>query len=1824
MIRRNGKFLSVMLSVCMAAGSVPAVFAQDGAQAADQAAAASSGSVSAYSETAGTDIENHWAKDAMQEFIDAGYLNGTGGGSYKPDGTMTRAQFAAILNRMLRYTEESADITKYNDITAAAWYRADMAKALAAGYMSGTSADTMSPETAVTREQVFVMLARILKLDTSDTSPLSGFTDADDISDWAKGSAAALVKAGYVSGDNNKNINPKKPMTRAEGVTVLSRSKTALDEHKVITKGVYTDGVYTGTGAGYGGTMKVQVTIKDGKITDIQIVSQSETGSYLERAKTLLQKIIDNNGTTGVSAVSGATRSSNGIFDAVNACLSQAEGGKDTSTTGSTGGGHGGSGSAVKPSDDDEVGRWADGTYTGTAQGYSSAGVTAEVTVAGGKIANIKLTNNGETSSYYSSATGKTKKGTTIIEQIMSAQSTNNIDTVSGATRSSYAIINAIKAALKQASDAVTGSYTFEVSNWAEFTEAADNAADGDTIKLTDDITDAGEDYTKVKKDDQSGESGAPGHSGSDARVAALSEEGASGSSSGDGSGAASEKTYIDAVTSATYGEMILSKNITIDGQNHKITNSDDPEHLIFTFNISGNITMNDMTIDGAAYGKRMGGGIYIAGSGASLDMSSVTVKNCTSYKTGMPGNGGAGVWVKKGTLTAANCVFENNKVNTQGCGGAVMVSNSASASLTNCEFKNNSAPYGGAVAAYGTSTLTVKDSTFSGNSSANGGNDIYIFDGATEGKSGAYSDSKVSYTLTGNTYGTYTDGDAEYKKTAVMMGRYYTTITSVDKDTKEEVTKDYIGSGADAVFAPGYDAIFTDKERTAIDTEKTIGDVSQQYTYMLMNIPFADFYKAETGSNTVPVDAMTSATKAKTMTGSLAGGSYHVNSDGTDITGSIYPVLVKNTDMDKLKALGGEEVTADSKVEITTTNRGQTSTAVYTGGDALFQQKSYSYYITSEAPAYYKMLTFDKNGNAVFSAARGSVTKLDGITASFSMDSSYGDYQLDLIGITQFDHDEDKIYGTLIKTTDGSAYGLRHVENIWLGTELAWCTGFTTKVHNCPTSSAHYESMMGKTINEVVYFTSNGTFSIPVDDIYVPVKFTHTFGVADCEEGKAAAVTATGFDAAYDKKYEVTDSQGVDVTEKYGFSVNEAGTELSWTGSPLAGTYTLTVSDSKGKYAPVKAQFVIKSDATAAQYDADQKKLVKADGASDEELANYLENISKVSVKAEDAEKATDYSASGRGSVKLIDSETGALDLTAQSNKKNIFEQGKTYEVTVTSTGYKNPLTFSVSIGRYITMNVPYTDFYKAYDLTDKAVWEVEPGVDAVSTATTNKFKGTTGLARGTYNNGKYIMGVTLPVEVSAGDYVKLNADLGVSDDYYFTNEASILSASTKLTVNEDGSYSFGVMSAAADEYAEQISVSRDTLTLLDGYGDYQIDITGYKTQDMSENKDADLGTNIGGKSATLYGVIMKTDRGKSYGMTCLENNWVGTKTENVQVAWSIKEGQGLHRGHGAGDEFYQFEDMNGAKVTGVTLITSAGLINVDADVQLPEYYTGDLSSLTYAISSDSDELSISGIPDELKDVTVTVSYKEGRGSAYLAQDVEIKDGKVKLDSAPADGVSYTLTINSSNFPGISRTVSTNVSDAQIAELERWIKKAEATAGYNSNNDLIEHVGEARVMIAEKTASSAEAATLIGELEEKVKKTYMALDISAELAGDKLTITLPEGIDAESLENAQFTLVKGSGKGAQTIASGVLDSLEITLDKAAEAGTALTLTITCDNYKDSSCNLTSTAAAAAAEQDEEEEAAENTEQDTEKVSDKAAAQTAEGESTADTADTAE
>lgn len=265
------------------------------------------------------------------------------------------------------------------------------------------------------------------------------------------------------------------------------------------------------------------------------------------------------------------------------------------------------------------------------------------------------------------------------------------------------------------------------------------------------------------------------------------------------------------------------------------------------------------------------------------------------------------------------------------------------------------------------------------------------------------------------------------------------------------------------------------------------------QDVYVLMNIPYADFYKAELNKNTVKVDATTSATKTKTRS-TLANGSYHADNTGEHISGITYPVKIKaGTDLSKLT-----KITDASKVSITVNMKGKETTKEYKGKDALFESADYSYYVLSTAPAYYKELTVNENGTYSFGKTTATEKTVEGAAIEkFKTSSKYGDYQLNLNFDKVADSDQisgnTKVLAAVITTTDGTQYGLRHVENIWKGTEFAWGTGFTTQSHGCPISGEHYASMMGKTIDAVTYYTENGVVKYDIDDTYVPVKFDTT-----------------------------------------------------------------------------------------------------------------------------------------------------------------------------------------------------------------------------------------------------------------------------------------------------------------------------------------------------------------------------------------------------------------------------------------------------------------------------------------------------------------------------------------------------------------------------------------------------------------------------------------------------------------------------------------------------------------------------------------------------------
>ena len=435
---------------------------------------------------------------------------------------------------------------------------------------------------------------------------------------------------------------------------------------------------------------------------------------------------------------------------------------------------------------------------------------------------------------------------------------------------------------------------------------------------------------------------------------------------------------------------------------------------------------------------------------------------------------------------------------------------------------------------------------------------------------------------------------------------------------------------------------------------------------YVLMNIPYAEFYKAETTGNDIAVDAFTSATKNKTRTKGLAGGSYHENADGSKIDGITYAVKVDpSVDLSKYK-----EVKDGDSVEITVTNRGQTTTTTLTGKDTLFENASYAYYPLTEAPANYKEVSVDADGNLVFSEVKGQeATKVEGVTAELLTETSYGDYELDLDGLPE-EIKSDNVNAVVVKTTDGTAYGMRHLENIWRGNEIAWSTGFTSEVHGCPTSSEHYKSMMGKTIDSIEYYTTNGVYTMDIADIYVPVKSETTKSeVADADIAAGKTTINVQFPDGFDPEYSV---DGLDVSVEGNVLTFKAATESRAAASVKPGKYTLTIKDKNKKYADVVTTFTLTTKDMPAAYDEENKKLVEAEGFDIDALKAYLGNITSVNVNGKD------YAASGRGSVVIINKD-GTIKTDADPFKDAV--AGTEFQITVASTGYTTPLTFTYKI---------------------------------------------------------------------------------------------------------------------------------------------------------------------------------------------------------------------------------------------------------------------------------------------------------------------------------------------------------------------------------------------------------------------------------------------------------------------------------------------------------------------------------------------------------------
>jgi len=191
-----------------------------------------------------TDLNNvSWAWTAIRQLYIADVIKGKGKGMYDPNGNITRAEFAALLTRMLEtgLPTDSDDLEAiFTDVNKDSWYYNEVMAAYEAGFINGVGGYKFQPSDNITREQIATIIARVLAdygleplSEEEMSSVLQGFKDTDDVSSWAKAGSGLLTKLGIITGvadpQGSMSFNFKSNASRAEVAVILYRVSAIID-----------------------------------------------------------------------------------------------------------------------------------------------------------------------------------------------------------------------------------------------------------------------------------------------------------------------------------------------------------------------------------------------------------------------------------------------------------------------------------------------------------------------------------------------------------------------------------------------------------------------------------------------------------------------------------------------------------------------------------------------------------------------------------------------------------------------------------------------------------------------------------------------------------------------------------------------------------------------------------------------------------------------------------------------------------------------------------------------------------------------------------------------------------------------------------------------------------------------------------------------------------------------------------------------------------------------------------------------------------------------------------------------------------------------------------------------------------------------------------------------------------------------------------------------------------------------------------------------------------------------------------------------------------
>ena len=206
---------------------------------------------------ASSDIAGHWAEDVITQWENAGMISGYEDGTFRPNNSVTRAEFVIMMNNALGLTE--AGEVSFSDVQPGNWFYNAVAIAVAAGYCSGYEDGTFKPSATITRAEAAVMIANASKLE-QDATGAAGFTDS--IPAWAQGSVGAVVKAGFMSGYPDGTFAANQSITRAEAVSSLNRVIGGVSANDVVVTEATEIADQT-----IEGNLIIDAALTDGKVT---------------------------------------------------------------------------------------------------------------------------------------------------------------------------------------------------------------------------------------------------------------------------------------------------------------------------------------------------------------------------------------------------------------------------------------------------------------------------------------------------------------------------------------------------------------------------------------------------------------------------------------------------------------------------------------------------------------------------------------------------------------------------------------------------------------------------------------------------------------------------------------------------------------------------------------------------------------------------------------------------------------------------------------------------------------------------------------------------------------------------------------------------------------------------------------------------------------------------------------------------------------------------------------------------------------------------------------------------------------------------------------------------------------------------------------------------------------------------------------------------------------------------------------------------------------------------------------------------------------------